>query len=141
VVASVNSSGFPTAVYEQNFNRVRSLRKNPIDLKKLTTGYVRIYRPKVRKNRSGQFKFTITNRANAPVIASLRLGNTTLGSLNLAKNNTLASYQTSWLTVTGTTTAITIQIPNGRNATITQAGAYEIFTTSNGNMVIRRVPE
>ncbi len=141
VVASVNSAGFPTAVYEQNFNRIRSVRKNQIDLKKLTTGYVQIYRPKTRKNRLGQFKFTVTNKTNLPLAASLRLGNVAIGSLNLAANNTIASYQTGWVTLTGTPAAITLRIPNGSDVTIAQAGAYEIFTTTSGNSIIRRTVE
>lgn len=139
IVATVNTAGGATFVYEQNFNGIRSVRKNSIDLTKLVSGYLRIYRPKTRVNRTGQTKFSITNNRTLSQSVVLAVGTSNLGTLSLTSANTLASYQTRWVTLTGTTLPITLRLSNGASVSVINAGAYEIYTTSTGAAAIRKL--
>lgn len=139
VVAAVNTAGSATFVYEQNFNGIRSVRRNSIDLTKLVSGYLMIYRPKARVSRSGQTKFSLTNNRTANQTITLLVGTSNLGTFSLTSANTLASYQTRWVTLTGSTQPITLRLSNGASISVVNAGGYEIFTTSSGAPGIRRL--
>lgn len=139
IVATVNTLGRPTFVYEQNFNGIRTLRKNSIDLMKLTSGYLRIYRPKPRLTTSGQTKFTVTNNMASTQSIAIRVGSSTLGSFNLTAANTLNSYQIRWVTITGSKTPITLRLSNGQSLAVTSAGGYEIYRTTAGVAALRKL--
>lgn len=141
IVATVNTAGNATFVYEQNFSGIRSLRKNSIDLTKLVSGYLRIYRPKARVNRTGQTKFSITNNRTSKQTITMLVGTSNLGSFSLTSANTLASYQTRWATLSGTTLPITLRLSNGATITVANARGYEIYTTSGGAAAIRRLSQ
>ena len=139
IVAAVNTAGSATFVYEQNFNRIRSVRRNSIDLTKLVSGYLRIYRPKARVNRTGQTKFSLVNNRTSNQTITLLLGTSNLGSFSLTSANTLASYQTRWVTLTGTTLPVTLRLSNGASVSIVNAGGYEVYTNSAGSAAIRKL--
>lgn len=139
IVATVSATGVATSVYQQNFSGKRSLTKDPITLSKLVSGYLRIYRPKARINRSGQTKFTITNNRTSAQTVSMLVGTSNLGSASLTPANTLASYQTRWATLTGTTLPITLRLSTGSSINVENAGGYEIYTTSAGAAAIRKL--
>ena len=139
IVATVNTAGSATFVYEQNFNGIRSVRKNSIDLTKLASGYLRIYRPKARVNRTGQTKFSITNNRTSSQTITMLVGTSNLGSFSLTSANTLASYQLRWVTLTGTTLPVTLRLSNGASVSVANAGGYEIYTTSAGAAAIRKL--
>jgi hypothetical protein len=139
IVATVNTAGSATFVYEQNFNGIRSLRKNSIDLTKLVSGYLRIYRPKARINRTGQTKFSLTNNRTSNQTITLLVGTSNLGTFSLTSANTLASYQMRWVTLTGSTQPITLRLSNGASVSVVNAGGYEIHTTAAGSAAIRRL--
>ena len=139
IVATVNAAGNASFVYEQNFSGIRSMRKNSIDLTKLVSGYLRIYRPKARVNRTGQTKFTLTNNNSTSQTVSLLVGTSNLGSFSLTSANTLASYQLRWVTLTGTTLPVTLRLSNGASVSVANAGGYEIYTTSAGAAAIRKL--
>ncbi len=139
IVANVNAAGNPASVYEQNFGNVRVLRKNAINLRRLTSGSMRIYRPKPRISRTGQTKITITNNMPGTQSMSLNLGATSMGTFSLTAANTQTSYQIRWVTVTGTTTPLTLKLTSGQMITLATAGGYEIYKTSSGSPAIRRL--
>ncbi len=139
IVANVNAAGSPTFVYEENFNKVRVLRKNAINLRNLASGTVRIYRPKRRGNKTGQTKFTITNNMPSSQTMSINLGTSSLGSFSLTSANTLTSYQIRWATVTGTATPFTLKLSTGQSITLTNAGGYEIYKTASGSPALRKL--
>lgn len=139
VVATVNTAGSATFVYQQNFNGIRTVRKDSIDLTKLVSGYLRIYRPKTRVNRTGQTKFSLTNNKTTTQTITLLVGTSNLGSFPLTSANTLASYQTRWVTLTGSTQPITLRLSNGASVSVVNAGGYEIYTTSAGAAAIRKL--
>lgn len=141
VVATVNTVGRATFVYQQNFNGVRTVRKDSIDLTKLVSGYLRIYRPKTRITRTGQTKFTLTNNRSSTQSVSLFVGASNLGSISLTSANTLASYQTRWVTLTGTTQPVTVRLSNGASVAVANAGGYEIYTTTAGAAAVRKLTQ
>ena len=115
------------------------MRKNSIDLTKLVSGYLRIYRPKARVNRTGQTKFSLTNNRTSNQTVTMLVGTSNLGSFSLTSANTLASYQTRWVTLTGTTLPITLRLSNGASVSVVNAGGYEIYTTAAGVAAIRKL--
>ena len=139
VVASVNSAGSPKFVCEQNFGGVRTVRKNAIDLTKLTAGYVRIYRPKTRISVAGQTKFTITNNLTTSQTVSILVGTTSLGSFSLTSANSLTSYQIRWVTLTGTTLPVTLKLSNGQKIDLATGGGYEVYETTAGTAALRKL--
>lgn len=139
VVATVNTAGSATFVYQQNFNAIRSVTKDAIDLTKLVSGYLRIYRPKARVNRTGQTKFSITNNRTSNQTITMLVGSSNLGTFSLTSANTLASYSTRWITLTGTTMPITLRLSNGSSVSVVNAGGYEIYTNSAGAAAIRKL--
>ena len=139
VVATVNIAGAPTFVYQQNFNQIRTLRKDSIDITKLVSGYLRIYRPKARIAQTGQSKFSLTNNRTATQSITLLVGTSNLGSFSLTSANTFASYQIRWLTLTGTTLPVRLRLSSGASVAVVNAGGYEIYTTSAGVAAIRRL--
>lgn len=139
VVAAVNSSGMPTFVYEQNFNNIRKLTKDAIDLTKLSGGYVRIYRPKARIDKARQFKFTIVNNSTGAQTVTFKInpGNASIGTLKLDKGNTVGSYLRG--TVTASSSSSTFQIAiNNSVVSLVNAGGYEVYT-ANGRTTVRRL--
>ena len=139
VIATVNTAGSATFVYQQNLNGIRNVRRDSIDLTKLVSGYLRIYRPKTRINRSGQTKFSLTNNRTSTQSITLLVGTSNLGSFSLTSANTLASYQTRWVTLTGTSLPVTLRLSSGASVAVVNAGGYEIYTTSTGVASIRRL--
>lgn len=109
IVAAVNTAGSATFVYEQNFNRIRSVRRNSIDLTKLVSGYLRIDPPKAGQSNRTNKILLVNNRTSNQTI-TLLLGTSNLGSFSLTSANTLASYQTRWVTLTGTTLPVTLRL-------------------------------
>lgn len=139
IVATVNTAGSATFVYEQNFNGIRSVRKNSIDLTKLASGYLRIYRPKPRVNRTGQTKFSITNNRTSGQTITMLVGSSNLGTFSLTSANTVASYNMRWATLTGTTLPITLRLSNGASVSVVNAGGYEVYTNTAGAAAIRKL--
>jgi hypothetical protein len=140
VVSLVNASGMPTEVFQENFGGVRTLTKAVIDLTKLKTGWVRIYRPKPRVVRTGQFKITIVNNVTTTQSATIKVGTSTISTFSLGAANTASSYSTRWFT-TSSTTAPTIVLPNGQTATITNAGGYELYSGTGGVVMVRKLAQ
>ena len=140
IVAAVNTAGSATFVYEQNFNAIRTVQKNSIDLTKLVSGYLRIYRPKARVNRTGQTKFSITNITKSSQTIAMFVGTRNLGTFSLTSDKTLASYQTRWVTLTGSTQPITLRLSNGASISVANAGGYQIYTTAAGAAALKLTP-
>lgn len=138
VVAGVTTAGTrPSFVYEQNVNGVRTLRKNPVDFKTMTAGYVRIYRPKARVNRKGQTKLTVTNNYASSQSVALTVGSSSLGSTTLTQSNTANSYAIFWAT-TGTL-PLKLKLSNGASVSTATGKAYEIYRKSTGAAGIRQL--
>lgn len=137
VVAAVNSSGMPTFVYEQNFNRVRLVKKNAINLTTMTAGYIRAYRPEARVNKAGEVKFTIVNNMTSAQAVNVGVGTTVRPLMQLTAVNTGASHiYATWPTSGG---APKLVLSSKASVTIAHGGGYEIYKTSTGTAGIRKL--
>ena len=140
VVASVNSAGRVTAVYEQNVGKLVKGSSNPkryvvkqsLDLSKLTSGYVKIYRPETRSVQSGRYEFTIVNKTRSSASYQLKMGSTTK-SYSATSDNTAGSFKTHWITSSSRPSIIV----NGKSISLTDGYAYEIYTSSSGKAAVR----
>ncbi len=94
IVASVNAAGYPTAVFQQNFNGKRFVTRDAIDLHndlKSRGGYLSIYRARPPVN-TGRTEFTLVNNAQAGPVSYKIFGSTqTLGG-----KNTASGYTNRW---------------------------------------------
>lgn len=139
VVSLVNAVGMPTQVFEQNYNGVRTLGKNAIDLTKLKQGWVRIYRPKARVNRAGQYKFSLVNNVASAQSVTLKIGTVSVSTFSLTAANTWTSYSTRWMT-SSSPTKPTLVLPSGSSITLDTAGGYELYSGTGGKVMVRKRP-
>lgn len=137
IVAAVDSRGWPTAVYEQNFNGVRTVARHSVDFSQMSAGYVRVYRGTPRVAVAGRTEFTITNNTAVARSGVLQVAGWNLGAFTLGAANTWSAYQSRYITATpgyiptitfGTTT---LPIVNG--------AGYEVFLLPSGYPSIRRI--
>ncbi|HET6425861.1 MAG TPA: hypothetical protein VFG20_19375 [Planctomycetaceae bacterium] len=102
VVAEVNEAGRPRSMFAQNYNRVRSVKKVDLDVTALTSGWMRIYRPKARIDRPDEWKFTVVNHRGAAQAYDVLVGIDIDSSNSIDKDNTYGSFRVHWLRTDGT---------------------------------------
>ena len=135
IVASVDGNGRVTSVYQQNFNRVRAVTRQSLELSQLIGGSVKVYRPQARAPVAGRFQFTIVNNTASPVSVVERAG-TWWSSYSLSKANTMWSYQIrEWTTYGGITPTISV---GGKSIAVEHGSAFEIVSNGTG-LSIRRL--
>jgi len=128
IVASVDGNGRVTAVYQQNFNGVRAVTLQSLDLSQLVSGYVKVYRPQTRTRPAGLYQFTVVNNTGGSVTVVERAGGS--ASYTLTAANTAGSYRIrSWTTYGGVRPTITVA---GQAIAASDAAAYEIYNTGSG---------
>lgn len=144
VVAAVNAAGRPIQVYQQNltFNgkNTRILRKDDMNFSRLTGGWVRIYRPKPRTDKPGQFKYAVVNRTPGRVNYAIKSGTFELAASTLDVNNTAGSYANGWYTVSGTR-ILEISLPSGPSIKVENAAGYEVYSPAKGVLGIRKMTD
>lgn len=131
VVAEVNEAGRPSSMFCQNYNRVRTVQKMDLDVTALTSGWMRIYRPKPRTDRPDEWKFTVMNHRSAAQIYDVLVGVDVDSSNTVDKDNTYGSFRVHWLRTDGT-------VPNllnhdGGSFFMETGKGYEIPATTDGN--------
>jgi hypothetical protein len=132
IVAAVNTSGFPTAVFEQNFNAQRFVVKNTTDLHKLLRekgGYLNIYRAKAPVSTT-RTEFTLVNNAQSTPVSFKIFGN----NQSIGGKNTASGYAQWWGTGT-----ITIVVGN-QTYTVAKRKGYE-FYLSGGVIKLRALAQ
>jgi hypothetical protein len=135
VVAAVDGAGRVTAVYQQNFNGVRAVTRQPLDLSQLVAGSVKVYRPLARPTVAGRFNFTVVNNTGAAVPVTERAG-ASWSSYWLSRANTWSSYQIRGWTTTGVRPTITVA---GKSIAVDDGAAYEVYTPAGGGVAIRKL--
>ncbi len=138
VVQAVNTKQRPSAVFQQNFNAVRSVKTATIDVTKLTAGWIRIYRPIPRINAANTWKFTIVNNASTQQTYSLMAGTTTVGTVTVAAANTAASFYVHKVTTTG---AIPSIVNNSNTIYVNNAKGDEIYNPTTSTFGIRQLAQ
>ena len=141
IVAAVNSAGMPTQIYEQNVNGVRTVQKDSIDLTKLVAGWVRIYRPKARADKTGRYKFSLVNNMTGTQTTTIKYSTQTLGSVGLGAANTASSYVMEQVAGSSTTVKFTLVLSTGSSIQIDNAAGYEIFAGTGGKAAIRKLAQ
>jgi hypothetical protein len=132
VVAAVDAAGRVTAVYQQNFDGVRAVTEQALDLTQLTSGWVKVYRPVARAPVAGHYGFTVVNNSAAAVRVVERAG-PAAAAYSLSAADTLASYQVrGWVTVGGARPVIRV---GTSSITVTDGAAYEIYDGPTGPAV------
>lgn len=140
VVAAVNANGRPTSVYQQNFNSVRTAQTATIDVTKLTAGWIRIYRPIARINRTNQWKITVVNNASTSQSYTIQVGTSTVSTVTLTAANTAGSFKVQTVTTTGTVPAQVLS-SNGQSIYLQTAKGNEIYNPSSGTFAVRQLAQ
>jgi hypothetical protein len=148
IVAAVDSRGRPTQVYEQNVGvngkgkgagtHDRTDRLDPLVLnsKTIIAGTVHIYRPVRRTDAAYKIQYTVVNDTKSPQTVMVYFNGKPQFTFSLDVINTAGSYTTRSVSSTGPATW-TIGI-NGKKIPLTNASAYEVYT-SNGKASIRAI--
>jgi hypothetical protein len=142
VVAAVDSKGRVTEVYEQNVGKLlkgngthlRYVVRQDLNLSKLTSGHVKIYRPESRSTHAGRFEFTVVNNASSSQTYKIKLGSSQW-STTVDKVNTANSYRSQYYTTSGTAKP-TITVGT-TTLTVQDGASYEIYS-SNGQISVRK---
>lgn len=122
IVASVNSSGYPTQIYEENWNSKRYVTKNSTDLIQLLKdrgGYLQIFRAKAPVS-SGRTEFTIVNNSSRAKV-SFKLGTS---SYQIGQKNTADGFRSYY----STSPTITV---DGVKTTVSHRRGYEFYTSGS----------
>jgi hypothetical protein len=96
IVASVDASGRPNAVYEQNVNGTRYVRIDPINLRTMISGTASIYRAVPRVDVAGRVQFALLNNTNSVKSVTVCFNGKAVGTVTLDRCNTVNSYKTVW---------------------------------------------
>lgn len=139
IVAAINSSGLPTQMYEQNVNNIRTIQKDSIDLTKVTSGWVRIYRPKPRIDKLGSFKFSLVNNMKSEETLAVWMGAQSVGSSKLTATDTMASYLMQQVSSSSPTARFTLMLSTGSFIHVDNAAGYEIYSGANGAASLRKL--
>ncbi len=139
VVQTVNTTANrPTAVYQQNFGSVRTVKSATIDVTKLTAGWIRIYRPKARVDATNVWKFTVVNNATTAQTYTVLVGTTTVSTVSATAANTAGSFRVHKVTTTGTLPCVV----NGANSIYVQnAKGDEIYNPTTSTFGIRQLAQ
>jgi hypothetical protein len=128
IVAAVDGNGRVTAVYQQNFNGVRGVTQQSLDLSQLVSGYVKVYRPLARTAVAGRYQFTVVNNTGGSAGVVERAG--VSSSYTLTGANTAGSYGIrTWTTYGGVRPTIVVA---GHAIAATDGAAYEVYNTGSG---------
>ena len=139
VVQTVNTTtNRPTAVYQQNFGGVRTVKSATINVTTLTAGWIRIYRPKARLDGTNVWKFTVVNNATTSQTYTVLVGTTTVSSVSATAANTAGSFRIHKVTTTGTVPAV---VNNANSIYVQNAKGDEIYNPTTSTFGIRQLAQ
>lgn len=127
----------PTAVYQQNFNKVRTVQSATIDTTKLTAGWIRIYRPIARKDANNLWKVTLVNNASTSQTVSIMISTTVVGTLSLTAANTSGSFKTYYITTDGTVPCLVLS--NNQTIYLQNATSDSIYNPTSSTLAVQRL--
>ncbi len=139
VVQTVNTTkNRPTAVYQQNFGAVRTVKSATIDVTQLTAGWIRIYRPKARIDATNVWKFSVVNSATTSQTYTVMVGTTTVSTVSAGVVNTASSFRTHKVTTTGTVPNV---VNNANSIFVQNAKGDEIYNPTTSTFGIRQLAQ
>jgi hypothetical protein len=136
VVQAVNAQGLPSVVYQQNFASKRYETLNPLDLSKLTSGFVRIYQPVARSAVANLYEYSVVNNSSTSQTYSASIGSY-VSRTTLTATNTSSSYTNQYFTTAKGSAAPTLKVGNS-SITVSDNAAYEIYGSGSA-VAIRRI--
>lgn len=140
VVSTVNTTKYrPTAVYQQNFGGVRTVKSATIDVTKLTAGWIRIYRPRPRVDALNVWKFTTVNNTTTTQPYSIQMDTTVLSSVSPTAANTAASFRIHKITTDGTVPCLALS--NGSSMFVTIGKGFELYNPTTSTVSIRQLSQ
>ena len=126
----------PSAVYQQNLGGVRTVQSAAINLKQLSTGWVRIYRPTARVDATNTWKFTVVNNSSTPQAFTVMFDITTVSSMAATAANSNGSFFVFKVTTDGTVPCV---VNNDNTIYVETAKGNEIYNTDDGGLGIRQI--
>lgn len=139
VVQTVNTTANrPTAVFQQNFGSVRTVKIATIDVTTLTFGWIRIYRPKARVDATNVWKFTVVNNATTSRTYTVMVGTTTVSTVSATAVNTAGSFRIHKVTTTGTVPCV-VNTPN--SIYVQNAKGDEIYNLTTSTFGLRQLAQ
>lgn len=138
VVRTVDGSNRPATVFQQNFNRVRTVQNAAINLQQLTNGWVRIYRPVTRVDVLGTWKFTVVNNSSSAQNYTIMYDITTVSVLAATAANSHGSYFVHKVTTDG---AVPCVVNNDNTIYVETAKGNEIYNTDDGSLGVRQLAQ
>ncbi len=139
VVQTVNTTqNRPTAVYQQNFGSVRTVKLATIDVTKLTTGWIRIYRPKARVDDTNVWKFTVVNNATTAQFYKVMDCISTIGAVSATEADTAGSFCVHKVTTSGTLPCV---VNNTDSIYVQNAKGNEIYNPTSTTLSIGQLSQ
>jgi len=138
VVKSVNGSSRPSTVFVQNKSQVRTVQSSSINVKRLSAGWIRIYRPVTRVDAVGTWKFTVVNNSTTLQNYVIMVDVDTVSTQSASAANTAGSYFVHKIS----TDSLVPCVVNGDNTIYVETGkANEIYSAADGSLAVRQVDQ
>ena len=143
-IVAAAEENVPTETYDENIRaggdpeHNRTLVRQKMDLRRIQSGWVRVYRPIPRVNKPGLVKFAIVNNTAGQVQAALKLGDATIGRISLDVANTTRSYLT-WTFSSSSGQRPSLSIAGGADLRLENGAAYELYSDAAEEVSIRRL--
>lgn len=136
IVRTVDSSGNPTGVYQQNVALPkgadgRIVQKSPLQPLKMTSGQLMVYRPEKATN-PAPMQISLINNSKSKTVEFTFSNNKNLDTLGAA--NTAGGYVMIW----GGKNLDTLNV-GGNKYSLSTRTAYEFYTTAEGQIALREV--
>lgn len=138
VVNTVNAFGRPGSVFQQNLGNIRTVQTAVIHVKRLTAGWIRIYRPITRVDEVGTWKFSVVNNTASSQVYTVMIDVDTVTTVTATAANTKGSYVVHKIT----NDTIVPCVVNGDNTIYLETGkGNEIYTTDAGTPDLRQLDQ
>lgn len=138
VVKTVNAYGRPGTVFQQNLGNVRTVQTATMHVKRLTAGWIRIYRPITRVDEVGTWKFSVVNNSASSQVYTVMIDTDTVTTVTATAANTKGSYFVHKIT----NDTIVPCVVNGDNTIYLETSkGNEIFTTDAGTPDLRQLDQ
>ena len=102
ILSSPLGASRPIALFHQNFDNNRTVQLATINVKNLTAGWLRIYRPKAREDVTNTYKITLVNSTSDAQHVKVMVDNAVINSFDLSADNTAGSFVSYTVSTTGT---------------------------------------
>jgi hypothetical protein len=125
----------PSTVFHQNFANNRTVQLATMDVKHLTAGWLRIYRPKVREDVTNTYKISLVNATSDAQHVKVMVDNAVINTFDLTADNTAGSFLCYTVSTTGTVPCLVLN-DNTTTIYLQTAKGNSIANGTSGNAVL-----